>query len=152
MNPTQTSRTGNNEPEDEVKDEVKEVAINACYGGFSLSTAAYLRLIELGMKALPYTEEGNCAEGAEISIDLHPLHSMPSHYADWNRPESRSDSRLIQMLKELGPAANGACAKIIIVPIPRGTEYEIGEYDGMEHIAEKHRKWFAEGMDIDEYE
>jgi hypothetical protein len=28
-----------------------------------------------------------------------------------------------------------------VVEIPDGTDYEISEYDGNEHIAEKHRTW-----------
>lgn len=41
----------------------------------------------------------------------------------------------------LGDKANGSCAKLQIVDIPNGTDYTIEEYDGNEHIAEKHRTW-----------
>lgn len=41
----------------------------------------------------------------------------------------------------LGEAADGGCASLKVVEIPDGTDYEIGEYDGMEHVAEKHRTW-----------
>jgi len=41
-----------------------------------------------------------------------------------------------------GPeVASGKYAKLKIVEIPIFTEYTIEEYDGMEHIAEKHKTW-----------
>ena len=58
-----------------------------------------------------------------------------------NRDYERHDTLLIQVVKELGTKANGQCASLKIVTIPDGTDYEIEEYDGNEHIAEKHRTW-----------
>lgn len=58
-----------------------------------------------------------------------------------NRPEDRADKFLVQVVEELGEKANGMCASLRIVEIPDGTDYEIGEYDGNEHIAEKHKCW-----------
>lgn len=55
---------------------------------------------------------------------------------------SREDPVLIEIVRELGEAANGACAELKIVEIPYDVDYEIAEYDGVEHIAEKHRKWY----------
>ena len=57
------------------------------------------------------------------------------------RPSDREDFLLIQVVEELGKRANGRCANLKIVKIPNDAEYEISEYDGNEHIAEKHRKW-----------
>lgn len=58
-----------------------------------------------------------------------------------SRPRSRNDSMLIQVIEELGKEASGEHAKLKIVEIPDGTEYVIEEYDGNEHIAEKHQTW-----------
>jgi len=58
-----------------------------------------------------------------------------------DKPDNRADNLLIQVVEELGEDANGAFAKLKIVDIPDGTDYEISEYDGYEHIAEKHRTW-----------
>jgi hypothetical protein len=53
----------------------------------------------------------------------------------------RNDPILVQVMEELGDAASGACASLRVVEIPDGVEYEICEYDGNEHIAEKHSTW-----------
>lgn len=58
-----------------------------------------------------------------------------------NSPNNRSDPALIQAVEELGDAANGDYAELKIVEIPDGVEYTIEEYDGLEHVAEKHRTW-----------
>jgi hypothetical protein len=49
---------------------------------------------------------------------------------------------LIEVIEELGDAANGDCAELAIVEIPDDVEWEISEYDGREHVAEKHRTWY----------
>lgn len=58
-----------------------------------------------------------------------------------SRPDDRADPILIQVVEELGDEANGKCAKLRIVEIPDGVDYEISEYDGNEHVSEKHRTW-----------
>jgi len=63
------------------------------------------------------------------------------HYLD-SRPENRSDPVMIQVIEELGEEeASGGCAKLRIVNVPDGVEFEISEYDGLEHITETHRTW-----------
>lgn len=88
-----------------------KVVINKCFGGFSVSPAAEKRLRELG-----------CEEFRDGAIQ-------------------RDDARLIQVVQEMGRAASGPHAALVIVEIPDGTDYEISELDGMEHVAEKHRTW-----------
>jgi hypothetical protein len=44
-------------------------------------------------------------------------------------------------VEELGDKASGQFAELVVVEIPDGVDYEIDEYDGNEHIAEKHRTW-----------
>ena len=48
---------------------------------------------------------------------------------------------LVEVVEKLGSAANGSHASLKIVEIPENVEWEIDEYDGMEHVAEKHRTW-----------
>jgi hypothetical protein len=54
----------------------------------------------------------------------------------------RTDAILLEVVDELGTEANGQCAKIKIIEIPDDVEWEISEYDGIEHVAEKHRTWY----------
>lgn len=55
---------------------------------------------------------------------------------------SRDDPVLIEVIEELGDAANGEHAELAIVEIPDDVEWEISEYDGREHVAEKHKVWY----------
>ena len=57
------------------------------------------------------------------------------------RDIERHDPALVQAVEELGNNANGAHAELAVVEIPDGIDYIIEEYDGIEHIAEKHRTW-----------
>ena len=67
------------------------------------------------------------------------LYSKHSLYYD---NEDRANPKLIQVIEELGSElASGTYSKLELVEIPDGIEYEIDEYDGQEHIAEKHRTW-----------
>jgi len=91
-----------------------KVVINKCYGGFGLSDAARKRYANL--TGTEYDQYG---------------------YNDW----FRTDPILIQVIEELGEEANGVCAKLRIVDVPDDAEWEINDYDGMEHVAEIHRTW-----------
>lgn len=54
---------------------------------------------------------------------------------------NREDPLLIKVVEMLGDKANGRHAKLKIVEIPDGVEYEIDEYDGIESVHEIHRVW-----------
>ena len=88
-----------------------KIVINRCYGGFGLSDVALTR----------YKNES----GNDIS--------------QWSIP--RNDAILVTIVEELGEDSWGYCAELKVVEIPDGIEWEIGEYDGIEWIAEAHRKW-----------
>ena len=53
----------------------------------------------------------------------------------------RDDPHLVAVVAELGDGAAGDHAKLKIVEIPDDVEWEVDEYDGMEHVQEKHRTW-----------
>jgi hypothetical protein len=95
---------------------IRRVVINECYGGFGLSDVAELRYRELA--------------GVDFEDDKF-------HVSDI----ARDDPLLIKVIRELGPAADGLHAELKIVEIPADVEWQIGEYDGNEWVAEKHRTW-----------
>jgi hypothetical protein len=109
-----------------------EIIINKCYGGYGLSNKAIeLYLQKLGIPVVVNPDYENSYYKKYIVGDDH-------HFDAWNI-KHRNDPILIQVVKELIEEANGSSADLEIVEIPDGCEYYIGEYDGMEHIADT---WF----------
>ena len=138
-----------------------KIVINSCYGGFGLSHKAVMRYAELkGIKLYPWTDDStlncyNCSNFEELVLN-HP-ESLFVHYTKVPKEEfykgnkddnyfsnydiERTDPILIQVVEELGKEANTKCSELKIIEISDEVEYEIEEYDGLEHVAEKHRTW-----------
>jgi hypothetical protein len=74
-------------------------------------------------------------EECRSSNDLTESHQFDIRHGN------RADPLLVQVVEELGEGSWGSCAQLTVVEIPDGTDYEIGEYDGIETIHEKHRSW-----------
>ena len=53
----------------------------------------------------------------------------------------RSDLVLVWVVEHLGDKANGWAAELNIVEIPEDVDWYVEEYDGVEHVAERHRTW-----------
>lgn len=138
-----------------------KLVINTCYGGFGLSDKAYEKLISWGVPVRKYLEEERDPatlryihqpqnEG-EVIFDRKldepsklndALRGLDGRYWEtWTR-NSRSHPLIVRVVEELGSAANGRFASLSIVEIPDDIEYTIEEYDGYEHVAEKHRTWY----------
>ena len=83
-----------------------KVVYNDCYGGYGLSKAARVYLAGFGIS------EDVC----EYDIKRH-------------------DPRLVQVVENLGIAANGECADLQIMNIGSEDRYNIDEYDGLETVA-----------------
>lgn len=138
-----------------------KVAINACYGGFSLSKEAIRMLYKMGCKyvhkmspeqyygigwATRFEEDKKSdseynpvIEGDSIIVeDIRGFYSIDTDECEYS---PRADKMVIEVIEKLGDKANGMCAKIKIVEIPDGVNWTIDEYDGMESIHEKHREW-----------
>jgi len=90
---------------------MKKIVINGCYGGYSLSKAAY---------------EALCIEWDDFG------HAFE---------EQRDSPKLVEVVEKLGALASGSCAKLYIVEIPDDVDWQLEEYDGIEHVAEAHRTW-----------
>jgi hypothetical protein len=146
-----------------------KVVINRCFGGFSLSEAAYVKLIEWGIPVRGYIEqkqnpetglylpeplnEGEVIFDRELadkeSNDYKGYAEARSHgsrifgrryWEVWSRSE-RDHPLIVRVVEELGADANGDCADLEIVEVPEDVNWYIEEYDGMEHVAEQHRTW-----------
>lgn len=127
-----------------------KVVINKRHGGFSLSHAAVMRYAELAGMTL-YFESSLVSDmvnyykvpveefkqlvnsGASYSI-LNPLMFSEGSIC-------RDDPMLVQVVEELGDAANGRYSKLKVVEIPDDIEWIIDDYDGVEWVAERHRTW-----------
>ena len=85
--------------------------INTCHGGFSVSDEAKRIYCE--------RKPGKCPTRYEFE---------------------RDDLVMVQIVKELGPAANGYFSKIELHSVSDkfAKHYEIVEYDGSEHVEIKH--------------
>ena len=53
----------------------------------------------------------------------------------------RNNPLLVQIVEEMGEQANGMYAKLKVVEVPDGVEWQIEEYDGLEHVAAIHEIW-----------
>jgi hypothetical protein len=136
---------------------MRKIVINKCHGGFSLSGAGMLRYAALkGVMLYPEAGQFGYAtywtgpkEERENQDNFQSM-SMDARIASNKRIETqtiscrnfaRDDPVLVQVVKELGAAADGACARLGITEIPDDVAWEIEEYDGKEWVAETHRTW-----------
>ena len=98
----------------------QRIVINRCYGGFGLSNLAAKRYRELAW--------------------------IPEEELFWTYDIPRDSAILLQVIDELGAQeSSGPHAELKVIEIPDGVKWHIGEYDGMEWIAENHRQW---GLDV----
>ncbi len=144
-----------------IKNATKKVVINACYGGFGLSPKAIIEYGKLIGKEI-YFYYSDYENNKTIKIKDPQLNERHLYYAlftdlgdnptdkklnakstKWlNEIElKRDDSNLIKVIEKLKEKANGRCSKLKIIEIPSDVDFQIEEYDGYEHIAEKHRTW-----------
>ena len=94
--------------------QTRKVVINTCFGGFSLSEQATAMFAEL--------KNVSPTQLYMFEVD-------------------RSDADLVRVVEQLGKKANGDHAQLKVVEIPSDVQWDIAEYDGVEHIAEVHRTW-----------
>ena len=140
-----------------------KIVINEIHGGFGLSDEAIDRYIELsGLKLYKHWDKqwkwnSYYYVPVEEYIKVHKNDmtktEWPGKEEGWGRYKEsnelcwsfrdieRNDPILVQVVEELGEKADGNHAKLKVVEIPDGLEWQIDEYDGTEWVAEKHRTW-----------
>lgn len=103
-----------------------KVVINGTYGGFSVSETGTRWMAE---------------QGDQSAIDF--LNKWEESKCAWwgFRPEDRANPILVRAVEKLGKEANGTYANLRVVEIPDDVEWQVEEYDGLEWVAEKHRRW-----------
>lgn len=115
---------------------MKKIVINNCYGGFGLSHKAVQMYFEI--KGQPIFRDQDKDTG-EYFTTYYTDPEMKKYWGDSSL--ERDDPVLVQVVEELGEAADGFCANLSIVEIPDGIAWQIEEYDGNEWIAEQHQTW-----------
>lgn len=141
-----------------------KVAINRCFGGFSLSHKAIEMLMKRkGFDCYRYKQskfsfqdgideyvrcDGEIKDDASNLLiryytqDFGNKTSELPRGARWSYEDvERNDTDLIGVIEELGDDANGKCGDIKVVEIPDDVAWTIEEYDGMEFVHEQHRVW-----------
>ena len=111
-----------------------KVVFNGCYGGFSLSDAAIQRYADLKGIAIHKHTVGDTDYSLWVYAKTD-VYLDPDDFA-------RHDPILVQVVEELGLAADGDAARLRIREVPDGAHYRIVEYDGMESvILESELQW-----------
>lgn len=139
-----------------------KIVINRCFGGFGLSPEALLQLIERGCRVLEcqtiaeYTGGGGFGGTLDKFAPLRngytvqlfgssPMDVIVKGDSVWTYTRSNDDTRcdpdMVAVVEALGDAANGPHARLEVVEVPDDVQWTIEEYDGQEHVAEKHRTW-----------
>ena len=110
-----------------------KIVINSDYGGFSLSDWAIEAYADRkGIKLKK--EKTTCGITLYTNVDTN------EDFGKWDI--ERNDPVLVKIVEELGGKSFGFAANLKIVEIPDDVNWEVVDYDGMEHIAEKHRTWY----------
>lgn len=113
---------------------MKKIVVNRCYGGFGLSHEAmvlYAHLTGLVLVAVKGSFGGNDYYVDEVNDN--------NYFND--RDIVRDDAALVAVVETLGDNAGAKYARLAVVEIPEDVEWDIAEYDGSEHVAERHRTW-----------
>ena len=118
-----------------------KVVINVNYGGFTLSRAAISRLKELGADDLIQTilDEDEWSDGLGDDNYIFCTGVQRDH------------PLLVQVVEELQSSADRR-GNLAVVQIPDGIDWEVVDYDGLEHVAEVHRTWDGKSFSTMEFE
>lgn len=137
-----------------------KIAINKCYGGFSLSDKAIEMIMKRkGLGCYRYKQtKFSYHDGSDeyIRVDdnesnsfIHysttdlgkKIEKIPDENYWYDGNLERTDEDMISVIEELGDEASGRYGHVAIVEVPDDVDWEIDDYDGWESIHEKHRSW-----------
>lgn len=90
-----------------------KIVINNTYGGFHLSPSGEAFLAFKGL--------------SQEEINEPP----------------RNHPALVEMVESLGDVACASCCSLRVVEVPDDVQWQIDDYDGVEWVAEKHRRWWS---------
>lgn len=108
-----------------------KIVINKCFGGFSLSKKAIEFMANLG-SSQAIAE----LESMEDNSDCYYGYSEK-----FNHEYDRTDPILVEVVEVLKDKANGRFAKLKVIEIPEGINWEISDFDGIEVVTEKNKMW-----------
>jgi hypothetical protein len=112
-----------------------KIVINCDYGGFSLSDWAIETYAD--RKGIKLKKEKTLDSFGGITLFTNVVTNEDFE----SRDIERNDPVLVKVVEDLGSKSFGFAANLKIVEIPNDVDWEVVDYDGMEHIAEKHRTW-----------
>lgn len=137
-----------------------KIAINKCYGGFTLSDKAIEMIMKRkGLKCYRYKQtKFDHSDGVDeytrlddyspssfiryCTVDLgEKVEKIPYENLWYYEELERTDDDLISVIEELGDEASGTYGRVVVIEIPNDVDWEIDDYDGWESIHEKHRVW-----------
>ena len=133
-----------------------KVAVNRCYGGFGLSNEAVELIAKkkgMNITKVPTAYKfdrvwclGDLSSFLKLEKTFHTSSEDRKKYlsrkiSPYTFYKDRTDKDLLEVIQELGSTVNDRTSNLEIVEIPDDIEWEISEYDGMESIEEKHRRW-----------
>ena len=98
-----------------------KAVINECYGGFSLSKEAILRMRELGSER---------AKQEPITSEIDEYGQTVPSYRSYGYHFDRTDPILIQVVEEMGKQANGNCSELSVKEYD--IQFAVNSDDGME--------------------
>ena len=139
-----------------------KIVINSCFGGFCLSEKAVEVIMnKKGFNCFKYRQtkyslrDGNdeyvkcesypkrpflttyyCTRDLGDVVNKLPYEAIFNEYG-----LERNDADLVSTVEELGNQADTCVSRLKVVEIPDDVKWEIGNYDGLESVHERHRSW-----------
>lgn len=96
-----------------------KIVINSCFGGFRLSAE--------GESAFRALNNGNSFDALCDALN-------------WSNA-TRTNPILVKLIEENAELYGGRHSELKVVEVPDDVDWYLHDYDGREHIAEKHRTW-----------